>query len=97
VASWVVMAIEAGKFQNLLFDDFDRLDHAALRAVARIVVGLPRKESAAVAAGAVALLPGPRGRLKRKCRIPWAFRNDQEERWRSTSSAAAKRGASSGS
>jgi hypothetical protein len=30
-----------GKFQNLLFDDFDRLDHAALRAVTRIVVGLP--------------------------------------------------------
>ena len=28
----VVMAIERGKFQNLLFDDFDRLDHAALRA-----------------------------------------------------------------
>jgi len=42
--SWhraVVMAIERGKFQNLLFDDFDRLDHAALRAVTRIVVGLP--------------------------------------------------------
>ena len=38
---WVVMAIERGKFQNLLFDDFDRLDHAALRAVTRIVVGLP--------------------------------------------------------
>ena len=37
----VVMAIERGKFQNLLFDDFDRLDHAALRAVTRIVVGLP--------------------------------------------------------
>ena len=34
----VVMAIERGKFQNLLFDDFDRLDHAALRAVTRIVV-----------------------------------------------------------
>ena len=37
----VVMAIERGKFQNLLFDDFDRLDHAVLRAVTRIVVGLP--------------------------------------------------------
>ena len=37
----VIMAIERGKFQNLLFDDFDRLDHAALRAVTRIVVGLP--------------------------------------------------------
>ena len=35
------MAIERGKFQNLLFDDFDRLDHAVLRAVTRIVVGLP--------------------------------------------------------
>jgi len=42
--SWqraVTMAIERGKFQNLLFDDFDRLDHAALRAVTRIIVGLP--------------------------------------------------------
>ncbi|MEW6721548.1 MAG: 4Fe-4S dicluster domain-containing protein [Thermodesulfobacteriota bacterium] len=42
--SWqraVVMAIERGKFQNLLFDDFDRIDHAVLRAVTRIVVGLP--------------------------------------------------------
>jgi hypothetical protein len=38
---WVLMAIERGKFQNLLFDDFDRLDHAVLRAVTRIVVGLP--------------------------------------------------------
>jgi len=37
----VVMSIERGKFQNLLFDDFDRLDHAALRAITRIVVGLP--------------------------------------------------------
>jgi len=37
----LVMAIERGKFQNLLFDDFDRLDHAALRAVTRIVIGLP--------------------------------------------------------
>jgi formate hydrogenlyase subunit 6/NADH:ubiquinone oxidoreductase subunit I len=42
--SWqraVIMAIERGKFQNLLFDDFERLDHAALRAVTRIIVGLP--------------------------------------------------------
>ena len=42
--SWqraVTMAIERGKFQNLLFDDFDRLDHAALRAVTRIIVALP--------------------------------------------------------
>lgn len=38
---WVVMAIERGKFQDLLFDDFDRLDHAALRAITRIIVGLP--------------------------------------------------------
>lgn len=37
----VVMAIEQGKFQNLLFDDFDRIDHAVLRAITRIVVGLP--------------------------------------------------------
>ena len=37
----VIMAIERGKFQNLLFDDFDRPDHAVLRAVTRIVVALP--------------------------------------------------------
>ncbi len=37
----VTMAIERGKFQNLLFDDFDRLDYAALRAVTRIIVSLP--------------------------------------------------------
>jgi Fe-S-cluster-containing hydrogenase component 2 len=37
----VIMAIEQGKFQNLLFDDFDRLDHAVLRAVTRIVIALP--------------------------------------------------------
>ena len=37
----VTMAIERGRFQNLLFDDFDRLDHAALRAVTRIIVSLP--------------------------------------------------------
>jgi Fe-S-cluster-containing hydrogenase component 2 len=42
--SWhraIVMAIERGKFQNLVFDDFERLDHAALRAITRIIVGLP--------------------------------------------------------
>ena len=37
----LVMDFERGKFQNLLFDDFDRLDHAVLRALTRIVVGLP--------------------------------------------------------
>ncbi len=37
----VIMAIERGKFPNLLFDDFRRPDHAVLRAVTRIVVGLP--------------------------------------------------------
>ena len=37
----VIMSIEQGKFQNLLFDDFDRLDHGILRAVTRIVVALP--------------------------------------------------------
>jgi len=37
----VVMAIEQGKFQNLLFDDIDRIDHAVLRAITRIVVALP--------------------------------------------------------
>jgi len=37
----VTMAIERGKFQNLLFDDFDRLDHAALRAITRIIISLP--------------------------------------------------------
>ena len=37
----VLMAIERGKFQNLLFDDFERLDHAALRAITRIVIALP--------------------------------------------------------
>ncbi len=42
--SWqraVIQAIERGKFQNFLFDDFDRIDHAVLRAVTRIIVGLP--------------------------------------------------------
>ena len=42
----VIMAIEQGKFQNLLFDDFDRLDHAVLRAITRIVVGLPPAKKA---------------------------------------------------
>jgi hypothetical protein len=37
----VIQAIERGKFQNFLFDDFDRIDHAVLRAITRIVVGLP--------------------------------------------------------
>jgi Pyruvate/2-oxoacid:ferredoxin oxidoreductase delta subunit len=37
----VTMAIERGKFQNFLFDDFDRPDHAALRVITRIVIGLP--------------------------------------------------------
>jgi len=37
----VIMAIEQGKFQNLLFDDFERIDHAVLRAITRIVVALP--------------------------------------------------------
>ncbi|MDH3237180.1 MAG: 4Fe-4S dicluster domain-containing protein [Deltaproteobacteria bacterium] len=37
----VIMAIEQGKFQNLLFDDFDRLDYAVLRAIMRIVTALP--------------------------------------------------------
>jgi len=37
----VIMAIEQGKFQNLLFDDFERLDHAVLRAITRILTALP--------------------------------------------------------
>ncbi len=37
----VLMAIERGKFQNILFDDFDRPDHAVLRAITRIVIALP--------------------------------------------------------
>jgi hypothetical protein len=45
----VTMAIERGKFQNLLFDDFDRLDHAALRVITRIVVGLPPVKKALLA------------------------------------------------
>jgi len=45
----VTMAIERGKFQNLLFDDFDRLDHAALRAITRIVVALPPVKKALLA------------------------------------------------
>ncbi len=45
----VLMAIERGKFQNLLFDDFDRLDHAALRVITRIVVALPPVKKALLA------------------------------------------------
>jgi len=45
----VTMAIERGKFQNLLFDDFDRLDHGALRAVTRIVISLPPVKKALLA------------------------------------------------
>ena len=45
----VLMAIERGKFQNLLFDDFERLDHAALRVITRIVVGLPPVKKALLA------------------------------------------------
>lgn len=37
----VLMAIERGKFQELLFDNYDRLDHAVLRAITRIVIALP--------------------------------------------------------
>jgi len=45
----VLMAIERGKFQNLLFDDFERLDHAVLRVITRIVVGLPPVKKALLA------------------------------------------------
>ena len=45
----VTMAIERGKFQNLLFDDFERLDHAALRVITRLVVGLPPVKKALLA------------------------------------------------
>jgi len=45
----VLMAIEQGKFQNLLFDDFDRPDHAVLRAIVRIVVALPPVKKALLA------------------------------------------------
>lgn len=45
----VTMAIERGKFQNLLFDDFDRLDHAVLRAVTRIILSLPPVKKALLA------------------------------------------------
>jgi Na+-translocating ferredoxin:NAD+ oxidoreductase RNF subunit RnfB len=45
----VLMAIERGKFPNLLFDDFDRLDHAALRVITRIVVALPPVKKALLA------------------------------------------------
>ena len=45
----VLMAIERGKFQNLLFSDLDRLDHAVLRAVTRIVISLPPVKKALLA------------------------------------------------
>lgn len=45
----VLMAIERGKFQNLLFGNLDRLDHAFLRAVTRIVVSLPPVKKALLA------------------------------------------------
>jgi Pyruvate/2-oxoacid:ferredoxin oxidoreductase delta subunit len=45
----VLMAIERGKFANFLFDDFDRPDHAALRAITRIVVALPPVKKALLA------------------------------------------------
>jgi formate hydrogenlyase subunit 6/NADH:ubiquinone oxidoreductase subunit I len=45
----VLMAIEQGKFANFLFDDFDRPDHAALRAITRIVVALPPVKKALLA------------------------------------------------
>lgn len=45
----VTMAIERGKFQNLLFDDFTRHDHAALRVLTRLVVGLPPVKKALLA------------------------------------------------
>ncbi|HEU5361441.1 MAG TPA: 4Fe-4S dicluster domain-containing protein [Candidatus Deferrimicrobiaceae bacterium] len=46
----ILMAIERGKFQNLLFDDFERLDHAVLRVITRIVVALPPVKKALLAA-----------------------------------------------
>ena len=46
----VLMAIERGKFPNLLFDDFERLDHALLRVITRIVVALPPVKKALLAA-----------------------------------------------
>ena len=45
----VLMAIERGKFPNLLFDDFERIDHAVLRAITRIVVALPPVKKALLA------------------------------------------------
>jgi Pyruvate/2-oxoacid:ferredoxin oxidoreductase delta subunit len=45
----VLMAIEQGKFQNLLFDDFERLDHAVLRVITRIVISLPPVKKALLA------------------------------------------------
>lgn len=46
----ILMAIERGKFQNLLFDDFERLDHAVLRVITRIVVALPPVKKTLLAA-----------------------------------------------
>jgi len=45
----VLMAIERGKYQNLLFGDPDRIDHAVLRAITRIVVSLPPVKKALLA------------------------------------------------
>ncbi len=45
----VLMAIERGKFANFLFDDFERPDHAVLRAITRIVVALPPVKKALLA------------------------------------------------
>lgn len=45
----VLMAVERGKFQNLLFDDFERLDHAVLRVITRIVISLPPVKKALLA------------------------------------------------
>ncbi|MCL5966113.1 MAG: 4Fe-4S dicluster domain-containing protein [Deltaproteobacteria bacterium] len=44
----VLMAIERGKFADLLFGE-DRLDHAVLRAITRIVVSLPPVKKALLA------------------------------------------------
>jgi Pyruvate/2-oxoacid:ferredoxin oxidoreductase delta subunit len=45
----VLMAIERGKYQNFIFGDLDRLDHAALRAVTRILISLPSVKKALLA------------------------------------------------
>jgi len=44
----VLMAIERGRFADLLFSE-DRLDHAALRAITRIVIALPPVKKALLA------------------------------------------------